>query len=158
MVTEFEKDRVVNEIECKRNYACIKLELKEGQKDVGEILKLLVEEGVHFIIPKIHRNTLNFVLPEKEAGKAMEKLQSKGYNPRLLAGCSLVTVYAPDMRNLFGIMVQILEVMLRKGADVLQVGDAYDSVSCLIKEEKLEEIISALGEVFPNTAIKCDLR
>ncbi len=158
MVTEFEKDRVVSEIECKRDYACLKLKLREGRQEVEKILRILTEVEVHFTIPKIHKDTLNFVLPGEETGKAMERLKGAGYNPQLLAGCSLVTVYAPDMRDLFGIMVQILETMLRQGAEVLQVGDAYDSVSCLIKEEKLKGIISALSEVFPNTAIKCDLR
>lgn len=158
MVKEFEKDRVVSEIECRRSYACIKSRLREGRKEVGEILKVLAEADIHFIIPKIHQDTLNFVLPQEEASKALEKLREIGYNPQMLAGCSLVTVYAPDMRNLFGIMVQILETMLRQGAEVLQVGDSYDSVSCLIREEKLKEIVLALGEVFPNTAIKCDLR
>lgn len=158
MVKEIEKDRVVSEIECRRGYACIKLKLKEGRKEVGEILRVLADEDVHFTIPKIHQDTLNFVLPEKEAHKARAKLEEIGYNPQMLSGCSLVTVYAPDMRNLFGVMVQILETMLREGADVLQVGDSYDSVSCLIREEKLKEIVIALNKVFPNTSIKCDLR
>lgn len=158
MVKEFEKDRVVTDIECKRGYACVKLNLREEKDEVGRILKALEEVDAHFIIPKIHKNTFNFVLPQEETERAVEKLKEIGYDPKILADCSLVTVYAPDMRNLFGIMVQILETMLRKGADVLQVGDSYDSVSCLIREEKLKDIILALSEVFPNTAIKCDLR
>ncbi len=156
MVQRFEKDRVVSEIECKRGYACVKVRFKE-KKEVGEILEALAEANIHFTIPKIHENSLNFVLPEKERERALEKLKELGYNPFYLSGCSLVTVYAPDMRNLFGIMVQILEAMLKEGAEVLQVGDAYNSVSCLIKEEKLKGTISALGEVFPNTTIRCDL-
>jgi aspartate kinase len=120
-------------------------------------LGALAEAGIHFTIPKIHENSLNFVLPQREEGKALEVLQNLGYNPQLLSGCSLVIVYAPDMRNLFGIMVQILEAMLKEGAEVLQVGDAYNSVSCLIKDEKLKDTISSLQEFFPNTAIKCEL-
>jgi len=158
MIKDFEKDRVVNRIECKRGYACIRVGFKEGRKEVGEILRALAEADVHFTIPKIHQDVLNFALPEEEAGKAMEKLREISYDPQLLAHCSLITVYAPDMRNLFGIMVQILEAILAKGAQVIQVGDAYDSVSCLVREEKIEEIMSALSEVFPNTAINRDER
>ncbi|MBC7328615.1 ACT domain-containing protein [bacterium] len=159
MDKDFEKDRVITDVECKRGYACIKLKLKESRKEVGEILKSLAEANVHFTIPKIHQNTLNFVLPQEELNIAIQELKEMGYEEtRCLSGCSLVTVYAPDMRNLFGVMVQILEVMLKKGAEVLQVGDSYNSVSCLIKEEKLEEIIPSLGEVFPQATLKCNLR
>jgi aspartate kinase len=156
MVQRFEKDMVVSEIECRRGYTCVKVRFKE-KSEVGKILGALAEAGIHFTIPKIHENSLNFVLPQREEEKALEVLKNLGYNPQLLSGCSLVIVYAPDMRNLFGIMVQILEAMLKEGAEVLQVGDAYNSVSCLIRDEKLKDTISSLQEFFPNTAIKCEL-
>lgn len=147
---------VISEIECRRGYTCVKVRFKE-KSEVGKILGTLAEADIHFTIPKIHENSLNFVLPQSEEKRALEILTDMGYNPQLLSGCSLVIVYAPDMRNLFGIMVQILEAMLKEGAEVLQVGDAYNSVSCLIRDEKLKGAISSLKESFPNTAIKCEL-
>ncbi len=156
MAKEFEKARAVSEVECHRGYACIRVDILEGWREVSRILGALAEEGISFSIPKIHENVLTFAFPEADGERAMNKLKSMGYDPRLIKGCALVTVYAPDMRDLFGIMVQILEAMLNKRTEVLQVGDSYNSVSCLINEGRLRDAVEGLGEVFSQCRIKCE--
>jgi aspartate kinase len=89
-----------------------------------------------------------FSLSQEQAEAAAETLRGLGLKFNVTSDCAVLTVYAPDMRSLPGIMATVVGVLDNSGVRVLFTDDSYNSIFCLIKRRDAPRACHALADEF----------
>src|SRR5262249_3619896 len=71
-----------------------------------------------------------------------------GFTCRVTPSVSMISIYASDMRHLSGVMGRIAATMARCGIEMVQTGDAPDTVFCLVEAARVDEAVHALRHEF----------
>ena len=62
--------------------------------------------------------------------------------------CAKVAVVGAAMTGIPGIMAQVVEALQEQNIPILQSGDSYTNIWCLIKRENMELAVRALHDKF----------
>ncbi len=131
----FEKYRGVTRVETEKHLSHVVVPLPPTGENLRRIFSL-------------HETAVHMAFSDWEAAKVVQVAGTLCCEPRVVSACSLVTVVAADMRSLHGIMARIIRSLYDKNVEILEIDDAYDSVSCLIKDEQHDSSVAALREEF----------
>ncbi len=152
----FEPPRGVTRIEAWRGLARVAVACEGRPKGLGRIFRPLTEARISVDLIKLHEGSLHFALPGGELDRCLEVLRDMGWQAAALPDCALVTVYAPDMRSIAGVMGRIVGVLQRSGVPILETDDSYNSVFCLVGAEHARQACDALAEEFDLTPEELD--
>jgi len=149
----FEKERGVSSVACQGDLAHVMVEFPPSDHPAGHrhqlgIFRALAQAGISISLFKLHRQVLSFIIHRQDMEQARKVLSEEGYPFRINEPMSLVMVYAPNMRELSGVMANIVEALLNAGVSIVQTGDSYNSVMCLVSDQEARRAVEALKERF----------
>lgn len=144
----FEKYRGVTRVTTEKHLSHVSVPLKPTAENLRRIFSAIAEASVSLFLIKLHENSVHMALTDWEAARAAQIAGELGCEPVVVPSCSLITIVAADMRSLHGIMARIVRSLSDEGIGILELDDAYDSVSCLVRGDQQDAAVSALRTEF----------
>jgi aspartokinase len=147
----FERERGVYAVEVTPNVAHIAVHVSAEQQrteDILRVLQTLASASIPIFLIKLHRAAISFALNAQQLSEAERCLKAASFAYSVRPDLAIVSVIASSMRDLTGVMVTIADALHEAKALMYGVGDAHDSVQCLIDGDRVEAAVSALKQTF----------
>ncbi|MGD8241011.1 MAG: ACT domain-containing protein [Armatimonadota bacterium] len=144
----FEPPRGVTRIEWRPGLAHFAVELGEEGRGLAAVFRPLTEAGVSVDMIKLLPPGIRFSLSQNQAESAAEMLRGLDLDFTVTPECAVLTVYAPDMRSLPGIMATVVGVLDNNGVRVLSTDDSYNEILCVIDRKDGPRACRALADEF----------
>jgi len=144
----FEREQGVTHLSARSGLARVSIHVDAPRAAMREVFDAVAEAGLNVYLIKIHESWLSFAVSAEDIAAAIALCEDKDFRFALVRSCAIVSVVAPAMRDLSGVLWRIIACMREAGIDVLELADAYNAVSCLIHEPDLDKAVAALSETF----------
>lgn len=144
----FERPRGVRRIQVERGYAYIMMPTEGRPQGLWEVFRPLSRASVSVDTIKLHDRSLHFSVSEDQLDAAVRVLDELGLTYEVTPDCAMLTVYAPDMRSIPGVMATIIAGLHEARVAVLATDDSYNSVFCIIPGTQADAACAALAARF----------
>lgn len=145
------RDRLIAGITYTSNLAQLKVKNSAGSHGSSLELKVfstLAREQISVDFINVQPELISFTVTGNMAKKAVEILQSIDIYPDMEHNCAKVAVVGAAMTGIPGVMARVVEALNQRGIPILQSGDSYTNIWCLVKKEHMEEAVKALHDQF----------
>ncbi len=144
-------DRMITGITYTSNIAQIMIDNSDLADVRGIELKVfkslaLADISVDFIT--VHPQSIRFTVNIDQAQKAKEVLENLDIVPDIELDCAKVAIVGAAMTGIPGVMSKVVEALTENDITILQSGDSYTNIWCLVKSEHLEKAVQALHDKF----------
>lgn len=147
--TSIETARGISDVEVSNGHALIVvsgMNEEDSSQRMLEALRALKDADCSIDFLKISGSGFSFIVPELGAAAATAALCAAGFNAEALAGRSIITVRAPNIRDESGLVARIAQLVVRSGAIIEQVGDMHSSVQVVVETPKAEKAANSLRD------------
>ena len=144
-------DRMITGITYTSNIAQIMINTFNLQEARGIELKVfkslaLADISVDFIT--VHPESIRFTVGIDQAEKAQEVLSNLDIISQIERDCAKVAIVGAAMTGIPGVMSKVVEALTENEITILQSGDSYTNIWCLVKREHMEKAVQALHDKF----------
>ncbi len=147
----FERERGVYDVRVEQDVAHLVVRVPAGDDRnaaMSRILATLSASGIAIFLTKLHSDSLTFAVAGTSADAAETALTSAGYECDTRRQLAIISVIAASIRDLTGVLVQIIDALRLSGAKIEAVGDSHNSVQCLIDGSHVEAAAAGLRAEF----------
>ncbi len=144
----FERDRGVTHLSAREGVSKISVQMDCPREELARVFEALAEGEVNVYLIKLNEDCVEFAVDSEQMDQAIHVVEELGFRYALVRSCALMSVVAPAMRDLSGVLWQIIGAMRAIGVEVLELADTYNAVSCLVPEADLARAVEALSETF----------
>lgn len=142
------RDHLITGITQTANITQMKLETGGDQELALKVFKSLALADISVDFITVTPERIMFTVNREVAGKAREILQTLGLSPVLESDCAKVAVVGAAMTGMPGVMARVVEALQEKKIPILQSGDSYTNIWCLVKREQMEQAVKVLHDKF----------
>lgn len=145
------KDQLITGITYTSNLTQIKI---EGNKFNGKaqlelnVFKSLAGAGISVDFINVQIDRIVFTINSDQAEQARQVLQAINIEPMMEINCAKVAVVGAAMTGIPGVMATVVAALNAQDINILQSGDSYTNIWCLVKEKDLEKAVNALHDKF----------
>lgn len=144
-------DRLITGITYKSNIAQITINtsaLADRQGIEMKVFKSLALADISVDFINVQPEVIHFTVNIEHAAKAVEVLKNLDLLPSVELNCAKVAIVGAAMTGIPGVMSKVVEALTENNIDILQSGDSYTNIWCLVKREYMEKAIQALHDKF----------
>jgi aspartokinase len=151
-LVRFEKDPGVTEVQVQTEivHAAIHLPAATQTTERLRVLETLASAKIPLFLIKMQPSGLSFALHERYAEASENILKGAGVTYHFTRNLVMVSPVAGAMRDLSGIMAQIYEALVVADVAILQTGDSYNAVHCLIPAIDTDRAVESLTRQLLN--------
>lgn len=142
------RDHLITGITQMPDITQIRVEIK-GEPDLPlKVFKgmALAEISVDFIT--VTREVIIFTVLQEVAERAQEILKNLGVSVQTEPDCAKVAIVGAAITGIPGVMAKVVEALTVNGITILQSGDSYTNIWCLVKRNQMEQAVKALHDRF----------
>ena len=144
-------DRLITGITYTSNIAQIRINTSTLLDRKGIELKVfkslaLADISVDFI--NVQPEIILFTVNIEQAAKTTEVLKNLDLLPDIELNCAKVAIVGAAMTGIPGVMSKVVEALTENNINILQSGDSYTNIWCLVKREYMEKAVQALHDKF----------
>ncbi len=121
---------------------------EDAIKAEREIFHRLAEEGVSLDFISIQPEEIRFTVKEENESLVQSLLEKMGYRFHILPHCAKVAAVGAGMTGKPGVMSRVVDALAAENIAILQSGDSYTSLWCLVKENDMKKALMALHKEF----------
>lgn len=144
-------ERMITGITYTSNIAQIKINIAALQDKKGvelKIFKLLAQEKISVDFITLQPDLLLFTVSADTAPRAQAILNTMSLPAELVMNCAKVAVVGAAMTGIPGVMAQVMEALTEQDIPILQCGDSYTNIWCLVDKEHMQNAVKALHDKF----------
>ncbi len=149
--TKIVSDRLITGITYTSDIAQIKI-ITGGSGDPKgielKVFKSLALAGVSVDFITVQPRAIMFTVHSEKAKKAIGVLQTLDLNPEMESNCAKVAIVGAAMTGVPGIIYKMVEALTECDITILQAGDSYTNIWCLVKMEHMKKAVQALHDKF----------
>lgn len=112
------------------------------------VFRSLADAGISVDFINVQVERILFTVSSEQANKAFTILKAINIEPIMESNCAKVAVVGAAMTGIPGVMAKVVEALKENEINILQSGDSYTNIWCLIKEKDLKKAVNALHEKF----------
>lgn len=145
------RDRLIAGITYTSNIAQIKINissLKDKKRIELKVFQTLAEQGISIDFISVQPDLIMFTIPTDDSAHTINVLKNIGLDPALEMRCAKVAVVGAAMTGIPGVMARVVEALTDNNIPILQSGDSYTNIWCLVKSEHMEKAVKALHDKF----------
>lgn len=145
------KDQLITGISYTSRLTQIKI---EGSANNGiarlelRVFESLARAGISVDFINVQLDRILFTINSDQTDKALQVLTGIGIKSETEANCAKVAVVGAAMTGIPGVMASVVAALNEQDITILQSGDSYTNIWCLIKQEDLNRAVNALHERF----------
>ncbi len=145
------RDRLIAGITYTSNLAQLKVKNLASNQESGielQVFSALAREQISVDFINVQPELVSFTVASNMVNKAVEALQSIEIYPDIEHNCAKVAIVGAAMTGIPGVMARVVEALTQRRIPILQSGDSYTNIWCLVKKEHMEEAVKALHDQF----------
>lgn len=145
------RDRLITGVTYTSSIAQIRIETGTMEECKGlelNIFKSMARDGISVDFITVQPGSILFTVPMESASQACSVLESIGTEPLLELNCAKVAIVGAAMTGIPGVMARVVEALDEQDIPILQSGDSYTNIWCLVKREHMEKAVKALHDKF----------
>lgn len=145
------RDCLITGITYTSNIAQIKIDtgnLRDTREINLKVFKGLADVGISVDFINLQPESIMFTVPTESALEAIKVLKDNDLDPDLELDCAKVAVVGAAMTGIPGVMARVVEALSENSIPILQSGDSYTNIWCLVKKEHMESAVKALHDKF----------
>jgi aspartate kinase len=145
------KDQLITGITYTSNLTQIKI---EGSTFNGKtqlelnVFKSMADAGISVDFINVQLDRIVFTIQGEQSERARQVLKAINLEPVMEMNCAKVAVVGAAMTGIPGVMADVVAALKTIEIDILQSGDSYTNIWCLVKGEDLERAVNALHDKF----------
>jgi aspartate kinase len=121
----------------------------EGSRDLAlKVFKAMALAQISVDFITVNPDIIMFTVHKSTAERAQEILVNLGLTPQVENDCAKVAVVGAAMTGIPGIMARVVEALTESGVPILQSGDSYTNIWCLVKREHMSKAVKTLHDKF----------
>jgi aspartate kinase len=113
-----------------------------------KVFKSLALAGVSVDFITVQPKAIMFTVHSEKATKAMGVLQTLDLLPEMELNCAKVAIVGAAMTGVPGVIYKMVEALSECDITILQAGDSYTNIWCLVKIEHMKKAVQALHDKF----------
>ena len=144
-------DRLITGITYTSSIAQIKINTGAiDKKDRIElkVFKAMAEAGVSVDFITVQPQAIMFTVNFEKAMKTDGILRGLDLIPEIEFNCAKVAIVGAAMTGIPGVMYKVVEAMAENDIPILQSGDSYTNIWCLVRKEDMKKAVQALHDKF----------
>ncbi|NLB17519.1 MAG: aspartate kinase [Syntrophomonadaceae bacterium] len=144
-------DRLITGITYTSNIAQIKISLNglENKNSIElMVFKSMAEAGISVDFITVQQEAITFTVNSEKAMHTKMVLNSLNLTPDIECNCAKVAVVGAAMTGIPGVMYKVVEALADNDISILQSGDSYTNIWCLVKQEDMKKAVRALHDKF----------
>jgi len=143
------RERLITGIAHVSNVTQIKVKAKKGQYNIQtEVFKAMANEQISVDFFNITPNGVVYTVSGDMTKKAVEVLQSIGYEPQVTPNCAKVSTVGAGMNGVPGVTAKIVTALSEQGINILQSADSHTTIWVLVKQDDMVKAVNALHAIF----------
>ncbi|HBQ26184.1 MAG TPA: aspartate kinase [Syntrophomonas sp.] len=145
------KDQLITGITYTSNLTQIKIEGStfNGKTQLElDVFKSMADAGISVDFINVQLDRIVFTIQGEQAQRARQILKEINIEPVLEMNCAKVAVVGAAMTGIPGVMADVVAALKAQDIAILQSGDSYTNIWCLVKGEDLEKAVNALHGKF----------
>lgn len=145
------RDMMITGIAHTSNLAQIKIDISGIPNRSGtqlQVFKSLADASISVDFINVGQELIMFTVAQQHAGTAEQILKSIDISPKIELNCAKVAAVGAAMTGIPGVMAGVLEALDKHNVPVLQSGDSYTNIWCLVREEHMKLAVQALHDYF----------
>lgn len=143
------KDRHVTGIAHVTNMTQIVVPNPDGSFDMQlKVFKAMAENQISVDFINVNPSGVMYTVFDHEGERASRLLEALGYTPKLLPGCSKVSVIGGGIHGVPGIMAHIVEALTQEDIGILQSADSNATIWVLVQGPDMIKAVRALHKRF----------
>lgn len=142
-------DRLITGITYTSNIAQIKIISSEHPRGLElKVFKSLALAGISVDFINVQPEVIMFTVPLEQAHKSVEVLKNMDIEPVVERDCAKVAIVGAAMTGIPGIMSKVVEALTEADIQILQSGDSYTNIWCLVNKKNMQKAVQALHDKF----------
>jgi aspartate kinase len=145
-------DRLITGVTYASNIVQVKIENDALKNNIADtqlrVFQTLAKKDISVDFISVQPHMLVFTVPEDLAEVTAKILNDIDIFPHLEFNCAKIAVVGAAMTGVPGIMAKILEALHDHNIPLLQSGDSYTNIWCLVARKHMEEAVAALHDKF----------
>jgi len=144
------KDQLITGITYTSNLTQIKIEdsNNNGTQLELNVFQSLADAGISVDFINVQLDRIVFTIQGEQADRAWKALKGINIEPIMEMNCAKVAVVGAAMTGIPGVMASVVAAMNAQEINILQSGDSYTNIWCLVKEKDLGKAVNALHDKF----------
>ncbi|KUG03820.1 aspartokinase [hydrocarbon metagenome] len=145
------RDMLITGITYTSNIAQIKIDtakIKEPRGIQLKIFKAMADAGISVDFINVQPELIMFTVADEQAEPAELILKNIDVSPIIEFNCAKVAVVGAAMTGIPGVMARVVEALDQYDIPILQSGDSYTNIWCLVKKDDMKLAVKALHDQF----------
>lgn len=145
------RDTLITGITHSSNIAQIKIDvakIPDPKRVQLKIFKSMAEAGISVDFINVQPELIMFTVADDRAQQAESVLQGIDIFPIIVLNCAKVAVVGAAMTGIPGVMARVVEALDQYDIPILQSGDSYTNIWCLVKKDHMKLAVKALHDQF----------
>ncbi len=145
------RDALIAGVTYTSNIAQLKIEIDDtvnGRSVPLQVFKGLAQANISVDFISVQPNLLLFTVAGDMAAEAERILRGMGFCPGVDRNCAKVAIVGAAMTGIPGVMARVVEALSEHDIPILQSGDSYTNIWCLVNREQMEQAVRALHDKF----------
>lgn len=113
-----------------------------------EIFNALAKANISVDFINVGSKSIRFTVPASLTNKTEEVLGNIDILPEIEFNCAKVAIVGAAMTGIPGVMAKVVEALTTKDIPIIQSGDSYTNIWCLVKKEHMAIAVKALHDIF----------
>ncbi|MEN1969922.1 aspartate kinase [Lentibacillus sp. N15] len=148
-------DRLITGIAHMDKITQIRVQTKEEAIRLhSEVFKAMAESGISVDFINISPNGVLYTVPEPFTTKAVNVLETLGFQPEITEKCAKVSAVGAGMTGVPGVASKIVQALTNQNVQILQSADSHTTIWVLIHEKDLSTAVNALHDAFELSGIR----
>ncbi|HLR40567.1 MAG TPA: aspartate kinase [Virgibacillus sp.] len=142
-------DRLITGIAHMSSITQLRVQTKEGAYHFqSDVFKAMAEAGISVDFINISPSGVIYTVPEEFTEKAVQILDTLGFQAELTENCAKVSAVGAGMTGVPGVASRIVQALTEAEVQILQSADSHTTIWVLVHENDLKVAVNALHEVF----------
>ncbi|HWP96173.1 MAG TPA: aspartate kinase [Syntrophomonadaceae bacterium] len=143
-------DRLITGITYTSNIAQVQInKAKQDQDDIDlRVFRTMAQVGISVDFISVQPDRILFTVASDMGRRAVQVLNDIDIFPALEFNCAKVAVVGAAMTGIPGVMARVVEALSERSIPILQTGDSYTNIWCLVNREHMEKAVKALHDKF----------
>ncbi len=145
------RDTLITGITHSSNIAQIKIDvakIPDPKRVQLKIFKSMAEAGISVDFINVQPELIMFTVADDRAQQAESVLKGIDIFPIIVLNCAKVAVVGAAMTGIPGVMARVVEALDQYDIPILQSGDSYTNIWCLVKKDHMKLAVKALHDQF----------
>lgn len=141
-------EKPVYSIAYKKGLSQIRIHFGTSPEKKLPVFQALAQRGISIDLINLFPEEAAFVVDEKVNRKVETILAQEGFMAKISSPCAKISLVGSGMADRPGVMAQVVEALKEANIEILQTSDSHVTITCLVKEEVMEEAIRVLHRKF----------